>query len=41
MLPDADEQDGYVCRVDQTDQSANHVADGVALRNDETVKRPN
>lgn len=38
MLPDADEEDGYVGGVDEADQRADHVADGVALGDDEAVE---
>ena len=38
VLPDADEQDGHVGRVDEADERSHHVADGVALGDDEAVE---
>lgn len=41
MLANADEQNGDVGGVDQTDECADHVADSVALGDDEAVERAN
>lgn len=38
MLSHADEEDGHVGCVHQTDERANHVADGVAFGDDEAVE---
>lgn len=38
MLADADKEHGDVCGVDETDEGADHVADGVAFGNDEAVE---
>lgn len=39
MLADANKQDGHVGRMDEADQGTDHVADGVALGDDEAVER--
>jgi hypothetical protein len=38
MLADADKDHGHVGRVDEADERADHVADGVALGDDEAVE---
>ncbi len=38
MLADADKEDGHVGGVHQADEGADHVADGVALGDDEAVE---
>ena len=38
MLAHADKQLGHVGGVDKTDECADHVADGVALGDDEAVQ---
>lgn len=38
MLSHANEQDGYIGRVDEADERADHVAYCVALGNDEAVQ---
>lgn len=40
MLPHADEEDGDGGGVDEGDEGADHVADGVALGDDEAVEVP-
>lgn len=39
MLANADKEHGYTGGVDEGDQSADHVADGIALGDDEAVER--
>lgn len=38
MLPNSHKHNGHVRRVDQTDKRTDHVADGVALGDDEAVQ---
>jgi hypothetical protein len=38
MLSDTDKQDRDIGGVDETDEGADHVADGVALGDDEAVE---
>lgn len=38
VLADADKEDGYVCGVNEGDEGADHVADRVALGDDEAVE---
>lgn len=38
MLTDADKQNGDVCGVDKTDEGADHVADSIALGDDEAIE---
>lgn len=38
MLADADKDDGHVGGVDEADEGADHVADGIALGDDEAVE---
>ena len=38
VLPDADEEYGHVGGVDEGDEGADHIADGVALGDDEAVE---
>jgi hypothetical protein len=40
MLPNANKQHRYIRGMHNADQRADHVSDGVTLRDDEAIQRP-